>query len=70
MSPFGSPTTSSFAQCECGHQSEDDISLVAHVLRCIEEGERSASHHPSIDAVDGSVREAGHQPAMEVPGTC
>eukprot|EP00850_Spirogloea_muscicola_P017319 SM000147S01138 [mRNA] locus=s147:305602:307140:+ [translate_table: standard] len=54
--------------CECGHHSEDEISLAAHMLRCVEGTERNASHNLLRDAVYGLVREAGYHAAMEVPG--
>eukprot|EP00850_Spirogloea_muscicola_P023222 SM000339S12957 [mRNA] locus=s339:14359:15429:- [translate_table: standard] len=55
-------------QCECGHRSEDEISLAAHMLRWFEESERNASHNLLRDAMYGLVREAGCHAAMEVPG--
>eukprot|EP00850_Spirogloea_muscicola_P017159 SM000144S00707 [mRNA] locus=s144:326627:327161:- [translate_table: standard] len=33
-------------QCECGHRSEDEISLAAHMLRCVE-----GSYHAAMEVL-------------------
>eukprot|EP00850_Spirogloea_muscicola_P006857 SM000033S12378 [mRNA] locus=s33:523228:524184:- [translate_table: standard] len=46
-------------QCGCGHRSEDEFSLAALMLQCVEGSECNASHNLLRDAMYGLMREAG-----------
>eukprot|EP00850_Spirogloea_muscicola_P023735 SM000384S14658 [mRNA] locus=s384:41288:51760:+ [translate_table: standard] len=50
-----------------GRCSKDEISLAAHMLRCVAGSECNASHNLLRDAVYGLVHEAGYLAAMKVP---
>eukprot|EP00850_Spirogloea_muscicola_P003969 SM000016S01957 [mRNA] locus=s16:915666:920922:+ [translate_table: standard] len=52
-------------QCECGHRSEDEISLAAHMLQCFEGSECNA---PTIFSETLCMAWCARHAAMEVPG--